>query len=216
MGKAYLVLVDGQGVTLNELMHPLFGDERLARIQRHQTPHMRIDSACAALACLVAQKMAFGRIQRNLYYYGKNGKPYFADENSGWLSLTHAAAVGACLIAPVMCGCDVEDLKRDLSRMEEKVRFRQQPEAENTLAIWCVKESYVKLTGEGLKRPFSGLQFSGRAILDEAGKHLAWANTGKIGRVQWAAALEREEDLSVILMTAEEAINEINTCALPG
>ena len=123
MEKAYLVLVDGQGMALETLMHPLFSDERRSKIACRKTESMRIDSACAELAFLLAQKMAFGEAKKDLYFYGENDKPYFKEEKYGFLSFAHASSVGACLIAPVRCGCDIEDKNRDVSRIDQKIRF---------------------------------------------------------------------------------------------
>ena len=209
MENAYLVLVDGWGMEEEELIHPLFSDERLKKLERRRAESLRIDTACAELAFLTAQRIAFGKTDKNLYFYGENDKPYFKDEKYGCLSFAHAASVGACLIAPVRCGCDIEDKNRDVSRIEKRIRFSKGVDSADALTLWCVKESYVKLTGEGLKRPFSELCFKGNLLLDADGKMLARAETGEIRRVLWAAAFEKEMNLTVTLLTARQALRRL-------
>lgn len=209
MEKAHLIIVDGQGMDAHALSGLPFSDVRNEKILSHQTEKMKIDSACSELAYLNAFQRAFGEKGQNLYFYGENKKPYFKDEKYGFLSLTHASGAGACLIAPYRCGVDIEDIKRDVGKIESRIRFRENSEQDDALTLWCVKESFVKLTGEGLSRPFSGIRFHCEHISDESGNRLAWAETGRIGRVVWAVASEREMEISVTVLNFEEAIRAI-------
>lgn len=206
MEKAYLVLVDGQDASPEELMHPLFSNERLKKIARCRTDGSKIDSACAELAYLVAFKNAFGEIKIDQYAYGQNNKPYFREMKYGCLSIAHAGAIGACLIAPIACGVDIEEMTRDVSRIDQKIRFKKGGEAADALTLWCAKESYVKYTGEGLARPFSSLHLIDDSMLDEDGKRLAWVKTGEFGRALWAASFDKKTDFPVLYMKAEEAV----------
>ncbi|MBR3928390.1 MAG: 4'-phosphopantetheinyl transferase superfamily protein [Clostridia bacterium] len=210
MEKARLVFVDGRGTELKKLMHPLFSDERLLKITRRKAESLRIDSACAELAFLAAQKIAFGGIKKNLYFYGENDKPYFKDEKYGCLSFAHASSVGACLIAPVRCGCDIEDKNRDVGKIEAKIRFFKGGEEENALTLWCAKESYVKLTGEGLSKPFSELFLKNSFLFDRDETELARVKTGEIGRIVWAASFVEEIDMAVTLLTAEKVMSMLS------
>ncbi len=206
MEKAHLVIVDGQGMDAQALSGLPFSDIRIEKILSHQTEKMKIDSACSELAYLSAFRSAFCIDGRNLYFYGENKKPYFKDEKYGFLSLTHATGAGACLIAPVRCGADIEDITRDVGKIESKIRFRENSERDDVLTVWCAKESFVKLTGEGLSRSFSGIRFHCEQISDECGNRLAWAKTGRIGRILWAVAAEREMEISVTLLSFDEAL----------
>lgn len=206
MEKAYLVIVDGQGMDTEELFRLPFSDVRNEKILSHRTDRMKIDSACAELAYLNAFQGAFLKDGRNFYFYGDNDKPYFKDEKYGFLSLAHASGAGACLIAPVRCGVDIEETNRDVEKIERKIRFKEKIEQADALTLWCCKESFVKLTGEGLSRPFSDIRFHMEQMLDESGNRLAWAKTGRIGRVLWAVAMEREMEISVTVLNFEEAI----------
>lgn len=209
MEKAYLILVDGQGAQLSKCLHPLYSSERLNKIARCQSESMRMEFACAELAYLVAQKTAFGEIRKDLYEYRENNKPYFKEEKYGCLSFAHTRNTGACLIAPAMCGCDIEEKSRDISKIESKIRFSEKREAADALTLWCVKESFVKFTGEGLSRPFSKIYYSDNTIQDECGKHLTNVRTGEIGHVLWAVSLEKAMEISVVFLTAEEAVMKV-------
>ncbi len=209
MEKAHLVIVDGQRMDINALSGLTLGDIRNQKISAHQMEKMKIDSACAELAYLCAFQSVFGESGMNLYFYGENNKPYFKCEKYGFLSLAHASGAGACLIAPIRCGVDIEDQSRDVSRIEKKIRFENFPEEEKALDLWCAKESFVKLTGEGLSRPFSSLLLKNNFIFDENGNCLAWTKTGQIGRMIWAASGVRKMEISVTLLSFDEAIREL-------
>ena len=209
MEKAQLVIVDGQGMDINAVSGLTLGDIRNQKISAHQTEKMKIDSACAELAYLCAFQSAFKEDGRNLYSYGENNKPYFKCEKYGFLSLAHASGAGACMIAPVGCGVDIEDQSRDVSRIEKIIRFENFPEEENALTLWCVKESFVKLTGEGISRPFSSLLLKNNSIFDENGNRLAWAKNGQIGRFLWAASSGKKLEISVTVLKVEEAIRAL-------
>ncbi len=206
MEKAVLVLVDGRGMRARNLLSPLFSDERLSKIARCQNEGAQIDSACAELAYLVSFKTAFGEIKKNLYAYKENNKPYFKETKYGCLSLAHARNTGACLIAPVKCGVDIEGKERDVSKIETKIRFSKGGEEAPPLTLWCAKESYVKLTGEGLSKPFSTLCFKDGSMLDENGKNLASTVTGEMRDFLWACSFEKDIIVQKVYLTAEQAL----------
>lgn len=207
--KAHLVIVDGCGMDVRSLLHPKFSDLRIQKMASLKTDMGKIDSACAEIAYLMAFQRVFGEEGRNLYAYGDNNKPYFKYEKYGCLSLAHASGAGACLIAGTGCGCDIEESDRDMTRIEERIRFSDRLEDADALLLWCAKESHVKLTGEGLSRPFSELDFRKDEMCGVSGSRLSFIKSGQIGRFIWACATEKQTEISVEILGAREALFQI-------
>jgi len=135
--------------------------KRKLEISRLACPHDKLRSLTAGLLL----RRVFGK-RRILYT--QTGKPYLPD--GPFFSLSHSGNL--VILAVSRCfrvGVDVEDMKtRDFAGVAKKAfhpeersffeKNRQRgPEAEKEAfyAIWTRKESYLKMTGEGLRRPVS-------------------------------------------------------------
>ena len=90
--------------------------------------------------------------------FGEHGKPFFPDHPSLHFNLSHCREAAACVVADAPVGIDVEAvmppdrevMERVLSGDESRgVRASPDPAVEFT-RLWTVKESFLKLTGEGL------------------------------------------------------------------
>lgn len=101
---------------------------------------------------------------------GLNGRPYFADFPDVHFSLSHSGDRVMCAVSGGAVGCDVEEIRsgeagarriRQASRCfapgEQKL-VREEPE--NFYRIWTLKESFLKLTGEGFRIPFQSFEIS--------------------------------------------------------
>lgn len=95
------------------------------------------------------------------------GKPYLANIPL-FFSLSHSGSFVACAVADYEIGLDIQEtrpgpsalMRRCFSEEErEYVRASSDPAAAFT-GLWCLKESYVKATGEGLRRELGTVSFS--------------------------------------------------------
>lgn len=83
-------------------------------------------------------------------------------------NLSHSGDIVICVVSKVPVGCDIEKVKpvsRKLAerffREEEKAylsRFDESTYAPEFCRLWTMKESYVKMTGEGLHLPLSAFE----------------------------------------------------------
>ncbi len=82
-----------------------------------------------------------------------------------YLSISHSGGVCVAAVSDSEIGVDVELSERDAGRIRKlAARFFSKDETDYVMAdperrfyeIWCRKESYVKYTGEGFTRSFSG------------------------------------------------------------
>lgn len=106
-------------------------------------------------------------------YTDSRGKPYVTSDIPAAISITHDENVVCVLVAPVKdAGVDImkvtdEYSKRVVDRFFSPAEKRELKRKGNFFEIWCRKESWVKMTGQGI---------SGLASLDTRGKDPAFCN----------------------------------------
>ena len=105
-----------------------------------------------------------------------NGKPHAV--GSPWeISLSHSKHWAVCSVGKTPSGVDVEEDSSDALMIAEHFftaqerrslqRLDRQERAEAFLRIWTVKESFVKLTGQGIEKVFDRVESA--ALLAENG-----------------------------------------------
>lgn len=148
----------------HELM-PFFSETRLGKIGRLMLnpqdsslseKHISAleQSAAAELAICAAMKNSGRPFAPPDYAYKESGQPTI---QNGHISISHTEGYAACAISRQPVGIDVERehtfskaaAKRILSPQEELLR--ESENADELLSrIWTVKESFLKMTGEGI------------------------------------------------------------------
>ncbi len=98
------------------------------------------------------------------------GKPYFPDIPEVKFSVAHSGDMAVCAVSSLNVGVDIQEwrqLKADVAGRffhpaeTEYLRKLTPSESEkNFFAIWCLKESYIKYTGEGLGGGLDELDFT--------------------------------------------------------
>ena len=126
---------------------------------------------------LLAAAMAKNGFAMGEWTLSKDGKPRFSDGALPFFSISHSGKYALCALSDGEAGCDIQlmrpfdgrILKRVLTCSElAAMRALEGREAtEYFYRAWTVKESYVKLTGEGLGRRLSdiGTDGDGRILL---------------------------------------------------
>ena len=114
---------------------------------------------------------------------GEKGKP-FLSELPYCFSLSHSGPFVACAIADHEIGADIQVrsslheplLKRFFSPEEQRYVLECADRDAAFTEIWCLKESYLKATGEGLTRSLSdfSLDLSGPIILSNSDAVRFW------------------------------------------
>lgn len=93
--------------------------------------------------------------------YGENGKP---EIDGFYFNLSHAKDYVICAVSDSPVGCDIETIKEAPLRIAERYFSEREKEQINRMhtmeeksdlfyRMWTVKESYLKMTGEGLQVP---------------------------------------------------------------
>lgn len=199
-----LIIVSGEGMCAEECAHPLFADTRTEKISRMKTENGRKQLALAELAVLASMKKRFACARKNAYRYGQNGKPYPAQAEYGFLSIAHAGEYGACIWSDVPVGMDLETAERQIERVLPRISHEGDKQYKNAISLWCAKESYVKLTGEGVGKSFSAICVKEGRI--EAGADGAYLFEGEERRCVWAVSLPEKRKIEVVFISAREAL----------
>ena len=140
-----------------------FSEKRREKILRCQDPDKRKEIAGAGilLSHILGQ---YGTKEAELQY-GSNGKP---ESDKICFNLSHSGEMIICAVSELLVGCDIEKQRTGYERMlrrifteKEKTMWEHLSEKERDdlfLRIWTIKESYIKMTGEGLKVPLTSLE----------------------------------------------------------
>ena len=85
----------------------------------------------------------------------ENGKPYL-EGNPVYFNLSHSGNMVMCAISDMRVGCDIELMKKQpnlrvAKRFFAKEEYESIKENSDFYRLWTLKESYVKLNGEGIK-----------------------------------------------------------------
>lgn len=129
---------------------------------RNEKDQVRILAAGLLLQYAVEQELDRKMPEASLGIRQKeNGKPYLADYPQIHFNLSHSGEMVACAIGTIEVGVDIQQFVPAKEKVamrffteNEKERLRRCATAKEYekqfFQYWCRKESYLKLTGEGL------------------------------------------------------------------
>ncbi|MBQ3079149.1 MAG: 4'-phosphopantetheinyl transferase superfamily protein [Clostridia bacterium] len=206
-----LVFVNFEGCAEDVNAHSFLSGARLEKFRRVVTGEGKIQNLCAEAACLLAVHFSGQKIQRDMYEYRENGKPFLRDGFNGYISIAHAGLSGACAWSHEPVGMDFERADRNVIAVKRRILSPEEAEApdEALLAKWCVKESYVKLTGEGLSRSFTGITAKNGFVKDDGGGEARYRTGTANGHIWALSSLGDDTKVNVISLTFQEALEKI-------
>ncbi len=141
--------------------------QRRAKAERYHFEKDRRLSLGAEVLLRHALRSA-GAPERELRFtYGAQEKPYLG--GGVWFNLSHSGESVLCAVSDCEVGCDVEQVTEISLRIAERFFFRGEyddiaaqpsPEARNDrfFRYWTLKESFMKVTGLGMKLPLDEFQ----------------------------------------------------------
>jgi 4'-phosphopantetheinyl transferase len=98
---------------------------------------------------------------------GENGKPYLTDYPQVHFNLSHSGNRVMCAVSAHACGCDVEQISHKKKQIDMVIRCLAESEqrlaavsAVHFYRIWTLKESILKLSGEGIVIPLNSFEVS--------------------------------------------------------
>ena len=139
--------------------------ERQEKIQKSRQEKSRKQSMGAGL--LLQKVLALYHMDKVALSVGEHGKPMIDGLE---FSLSHSGNMVICAVSDKPVGCDVEELrkapkgvaKRYFSENEKEYLNQFNGEDYDTafFRLWTMKESYVKMTGEGMGVPFEAYEIA--------------------------------------------------------
>ena len=117
-------------------------------------------SASAYLLLCKALREVYGIDEPPLFEYSEHGKPSIVGHPEIYFNLSHCRSVVACVVSSLPVGVDVEEVrefKESLARYvlnddEYAAVMSSSSPASEFIRLWTMKESCLKLTGEGITR----------------------------------------------------------------
>lgn len=140
--------------------------ERCDKIHKQKQATKRKQSVGAGMLLKKALKM-HGVLENSLFI-GEHGKP---EAEGIYFNLSHSGDFVACAVSdryPV--GCDIEAVKEMDERVAERFfgsteneylnSISEEKRDEEFIRLWTLKESYLKMTGEGLSVPLNDIELT--------------------------------------------------------
>ena len=137
--------------------------ERQKRIHNMKQEKSRKQSMGVGL--LLQEVLALYHMQDSQVFVGEHGKPMV---NGLELSLSHSGNMVICAVSEEPVGCDVEEVRKAPKGVAERYFSESEQAYLSSFSgkeydkaffwLWTMKESYVKMTGEGLKVPFDAYE----------------------------------------------------------
>ena len=127
------------------------------------------------------------------YGYSEKGKPYLIGDHNVSFNISHSGdyVVLAYQESPQPIGIDIQQIRNMREGMKRKILHEKEQVPENASTeeqtrylnrIWSIKESYVKMTGDGLSCDFRRIQidFKNHKIMTENGDAASFVEYEKL------------------------------------
>jgi len=143
--------------------------QKIARLQNSSA--RRLSAAAEQALCLALQTFDPGFLPPARYTYLPGGKPVLCDSQTH-ISLAHGGNWGAAAVSDIPIGLDIEGIlhptpsliRRCLSAREQDVLGNVPDPDAFFRSAWVARESYVKMTGEGLTIPLASIQVTDHSV----------------------------------------------------
>lgn len=131
--------------------------ERAERIERYKKTDDKYLSAISYLLCIYGINDCFS-IFNPTVEIGKNGKPFLPNHPNIHFNISHCKSGCVCAVSSSPVGIDIQDMyefsfdvaNRICGQNELSYISKAQNKSAAFTKIWAMKESYVKMTGEGI------------------------------------------------------------------
>lgn len=159
----------GAGLLLNYALYQFRTDQVMETGKRMEGVLAEAERTEVVLQEIPIKELLEAPTQEFVYREKENGKPFLADEEEFFFSLSHSGEYVLCATASFEIGADLQLCEKEVRQsMAERLLTKQEyesyealPETERKEAFYCawtIKESSCKLTGKGLSQVFSQME----------------------------------------------------------
>ena len=140
-----------------------FSKERLERINKKPCEKTRKELITAG--AVLSYALSLKGIKEAEFIYKENKKPYLKDNDDLFFNISHSGDFVGVAVSGVDIGFDIQ---KPVDKVGDATKSRVLTEDEKKLIdkeeitfneIWCVKESYSKLTGIGIAENFTDITY---------------------------------------------------------
>lgn len=158
----YFLQEYGNGEALLGALSP----SRRLRAERAGSEAVRREKIFSYVLLRLALSEKFGISDPPEFTLGEYGKPFLRDDPDVFFSLSHSSGAALCAAASFPIGVDLQKCRKMRPGIENRFctareigRVRDSSARDRELCrLWCVKESYGKLTGKGFSEGFDTVE----------------------------------------------------------
>ena len=131
----------------------------------HNSKHEKSRKQSMGAGLLLQKVLALYHMEMSSVVVGEHGKPMLEGFE---FNLSHSGNLVICAVSDKPVGCDVEQLRKAPERVAERYFSESEKEYLNQFGgedydteffrLWTMKESYVKMTGEGMGLPLGAYE----------------------------------------------------------
>ena len=179
--KAYVFMIDTHSIDLDSMLEQyknFISTDRMKKIIRLAHMSDKKLSFAAEMALCFALKSFSLPCSPPSYKYDQLGKPYLENNEDVFISISHSGYLSVCAAAHFPIAVDVletdyyiaNSFQRKVVGPNDKI-----PEDKRALlSLWTKKESYVKLTGKGLRTSLLSFYIDGENVISQTGESRAF------------------------------------------
>ena len=157
--------LDRTGDDFLEKISILLSEQRFDKVQKLRFIQGKNASAVVYLLLRLALRDEYGINEPVEFVYSGKGKPTLKNHPHIHFNLSHSSNTAVCAVAESNIGVDVQKIttvndnvaKRVLTAEEYLIFNNTGNPGEYFCEIWTIKESYFKLTGQGISEEFRNL-----------------------------------------------------------
>ena len=145
----------------NELLHQIIFSMPVARreyVQHFKLPEDQKRSALAWLLLAYGLRKEYGMEAVPKFRKAASGKPFFPEAHMPFFNLSHSGNFVGCAVHDQEIGLDIQEITEPRDSLIRRVCTQDElaslKSSQDFCRIWTMKESAVKLTGEGITGNF--------------------------------------------------------------
>lgn len=150
-------------------LREFLSDERYEYCSGMKSDTSALRSAYGFMLLRYALKKEYGITEMPVFAMNEYGKPFLSGHTDIWFNISHSQKSVVCAVADRPVGVDIQDIRPLNMRVGEKFMTKTEEAAVKSITdpdelnrelcrLWCIKESYGKMTGKGFGEGFKKVE----------------------------------------------------------